>query len=474
MRPRLAFIQKSAYEKISFHYLAGALREQGYEYDLFIEDLEPNFYSVICKYDPDYILYSLFIGEEHHARKSLHQLRQKIPHVKTLVGGPFTVIFPEIVKSKEVDYVFRGDGEIVLPQFLDQMASGSDLSDIPGILYKDDSGAIQGNDNLRLVDLNKIPAPDRNIYYKYDFLRNKSTKVFIAARGCPYKCSYCYNSELSSFFPTRYWRTRSVEDVLSEITYVKNKYGLSWVHFQDGTFNADLKWLERFLEAYKLSGLPPFLCNCRAERLNEDIIIKMKSAGCNRVTLGLQSGNKRVRQELAGRNMSDNHIIQASRLCKKHGIRVGVDIIFGWPGETFEEAMDTIRLCREIDADSYSSNVLIFFPGLRITKYAVENNFISQEPSLEETDCHHSNSSLLVTQHKNLLINLDKWFNWLIRYPKMEPLILKFLSISPNKFFSLIKNIHLLQRTIKYEIEQPKIKIIRSYLKRNLETGIYY
>ena len=85
--------------------------------DIFIKYLEPHFYDRIITFQPDYILYSLFIGEESFMLESFSRLKQCLPKSKTVVGGPFTLIFPEIIKNTQVDFVLRGDGEYSLPLF---------------------------------------------------------------------------------------------------------------------------------------------------------------------------------------------------------------------------------------------------------------------------------------------------------------------------------------------------------------------
>lgn len=98
----------------------------------------------------------------------------------------------------------------------------------------------------------------------------------------------------------------------------------------------------------------------------------MKESGCDRITFGIQSGNPSIRKNIAGRQMSNEQIEAAFQLCHKYKIRVGADIIFGWPGETIDQAMDTIRLCRKLKASTYHSNVLIPYPGLSLTRDSVK------------------------------------------------------------------------------------------------------
>lgn len=462
---KVAFIQKEAYEKLSVHCLAGALKQANIDYQIFIYDLEKDFYQEVQNYNPEYIVYSLYIAEESFALKFFKDLKQRLPKAKTLLGGPFTLTFPDIIRHEAVDYAFRGDGEEILTEFIKLNTDGKCVKNIPGICFINNDGIEYRNDSIKSMDLKRTPKPDRDLYYKYSILKNKPTKSFIASRGCPYNCSFCFNAELSKYYETSYWRTRAIDDVIEEIRYTKEKYGLSWVHFQDGSFNANKKWLKVFLKEYKKADLPPFLCNAICTHIDEDIIQLLKKAGCERITFGIQSGNLRIRKEIAKRNMSDEAIINACKLCNQYGIRIGVDIIFGWPSETFEEAMDTIRLVRQLDVETCSSNVLVFYPGLPVTRYAYENCFITKIPTLEEVNKLNFNESLLAINQINLFINIDKLFYLLIKFPKLEKLLLLLLKFPPNKFFCLSKNIHLLFRSLKYDRDKSKVRILLDYIK---------
>lgn len=465
---KIAFIQEQAYEKLGVHQLLACLKKTDVGANLFIKELEPDFYDKVIGFQPDFILYSLFIGEESFMLKSFSKLKQRLPKTKTIVGGPFTLVFPEIIKKKQVDFIIRGDGEYSLLLFLESYKKRKSLKNIPGICFVEDNAVLFMNNNVELIsDLKKLPAPDRDLYYKYEELRKSETKIFITSRGCPYNCTYCYNAELKKFFKHSYWRLRDPEAVFQEIEYVRDKYGLKWVHFQDGTFNSNIEWLKFFLKEYKKRKLPPFLCNCRPENITEELMSLMKDAGCNRITFGIQSGNQMIRQKIAGRTMSDKQIKTAFKLCRKYNIRTGADIIFGWPGETLNQAMDTIHLCRRIKANTYHSNVLIPYPGLQITREAVKKGYLNHEPSLEEISNLNSNKSLIQQDNIKFLVNMDKLFYYMIKMPWLKPLFKLLLRLPPNRFFKLLKNLHLLKRSFKYD-STPRIKLIKKYIQQNI------
>lgn len=462
---KIAFIQRDAYEKLGVHQLSACLKKAGHTVDLFIERLETDFYKSIQDYNPDFVLYSLYITEEGYMVSAFKKIKELLPSVKTLVGGPFTLIFNEIIKSDAVDYAIRGDGEYSIIDFFETYGKKGGLSKVAGILYLDSDGSIVSNDKFDAIhDLDSLPASDRDIYLKYDYFVNQDTADFIASRGCPYSCTYCYNTEMKNFYDSPFWRTRDPKRVIDEIKELQKKAKFKWIHFQDGTFTANKKWLRAFLELYKNSGLPPFLCNARPENIDAETAKLLKEANCDRITFGIQTGNPDFRASVTGRKMTNEQIINACNLVRSKGIRVCVDIIFGWPGETMDLAMETIRLCSLVKADIVSSNVLVFYPGLRITEKAIAEGFIARTPTLKEISLAHPNTSFLLSSNKRLFINLDKFFYILVKYPRLYPLIRPLLYFPPNFIFYLLKNLHIMRRSFIYDTRYSKLQLIMRYI----------
>lgn len=133
--------------------------------------------------------------------------------------------------------------------------------------------------------------------------------------------------------------------------------------------------------------------------------------------------------------------------------------------------MDTIRLCREIDVEIYSSNVLIYFPGLNISRYAVQHGYIAAEPTIAEMEMRTPNMSQLQTPEKDVLINMDKLFYYFIKYPKLEPWLKRLLKVPPNPIFNILKNIHILRRSLKFDNDQSKFDLIKRYLHNSWQKA---
>jgi len=114
--------------------------------------------------------------------------------VKVVLGGPHATYMPQIVERSCVDIVVRGEGEPVMLDVCNALAQNDDYTAIPGTWVKDEKGEIHEIPVGRLVaDLDSLPFPDRDLPYKYKFLRTRGNKAFIGRRGCLYPCTFCHN-----------------------------------------------------------------------------------------------------------------------------------------------------------------------------------------------------------------------------------------------------------------------------------------
>jgi anaerobic magnesium-protoporphyrin IX monomethyl ester cyclase len=466
---RIAFIQHSLSENLGVMSISSVLKKHGHECDVFCLSGEDDFYKSLFGFKPDVVACSMAMGEQKKALEMLRKIKELDKGMKTFVGGSYVLVFPEIIKEDCVDLMCVGDGEYACLEVMTRLDKDKELFGIPGIRVKTDGHIHENSDIAYVADITELPILDRDLYYqKYDRLRYASTKPFILSRGCPFKCSYCYTHWINRFYTERagaHFRLDSPEKVMSEIAYVRGRYGLEWIRFQDGTFNADLKFIKKFLKLYGERTLPRFIANARVENINEELVSLLKQAGCDKIVLGIQSGDETLRKVLTGRSMSNEQIIEACKLLKRYRIRVGVDIIFGWPGEALQSAYETINLCREIRPDDINSNVLCPYPKTQIADYCVQNGYLAETSSYKTIEPLQSSRSLTVTQGNiKQLINLDK-LGWLaVRVPFIQRLVNVLIKLPPNKLFKLVKDIPAIRRNFKYDIKTFKERI--TYLRR--------
>ncbi|MCG2712074.1 MAG: radical SAM protein, partial [Candidatus Omnitrophica bacterium] len=174
-------------------------------------------------------------------------------------------------------------------------------------------------------------------------------------------------------------RFRSVDNVIQEILSVIKLYPQTkLIGFYDDILALKKEWFKEFTQKYKQQIKLPFRCNMRANYLaNEDITSMMHEAGCRRVIIGLESGNEELRNGILQRNMSDDVLIQAAKLCKKYGIEFATFNMVGLPGEGADQLLDTVKLNVRLDTDFTYTSIFYPFPKTSLHKLCEDKGLLT-------------------------------------------------------------------------------------------------
>lgn len=320
------------------------------------------------------------------------------------------------------------------------MQKDEDITNIKNLWVKKD-GTIYQNDVRPLVqDLDELPLPDRSIYYdRYEFMRNMSLKRFITGRGCPFSCTFCHikaRRELNRG-KGNFVRSYSPQRVVLEIATVKDKYPIKTIHFSDDLFGLNEKWTLEFLRLYKREIPLPFSCNVRVDYISEDIAKALKEAGCHGVVFGIETGNEKIRNNLLGKKLSNADIFSGASLLKANGIRFLTNNMLGLPGETLDNAIETVMLNRKISADFARTSILWPYPNLPITLHAEQAGFLKEHLTIENFR-QNPKEPLLKSPFNNEFRNIDALFAILVKFPIPESIIRLLVRIPHNWFYALI------------------------------------
>jgi hypothetical protein len=214
----------------------------------------------------------------------------------------------------------------------------------------------------------------------------------MTSRGCPFKCTYCFNRKFNDIYQGRgkLYNRYSVDRVCEELRYVKEKWpGTRFIKFYDDVFalRAD-DWLKEFSEKYpKRIGLP-FLCLMRADIVADhpEIMYLLKSAGIHSLSMSIESGNDYVRNQVLERGMTKEQMIYSFNLAYELGIPTFANTILAIPVEKEIEQKERLPNAIERDIEGLDLNlncratfgeypILFPYPGTRLGEYCVEKGF---------------------------------------------------------------------------------------------------
>lgn len=278
------------------------------------------------------------------------------------IGGSHINVDPDFIKRYPVfDFSIAGEGEMTFLKIVKKIIRGEKLTKK---IFKGET----------IENLDEIPFPARHLidlknYYPTEYSKAKSKLSFgiTGSRGCPFNCNFCSRDK-----SWRKVRFRSGKNIVSEMKNVAEVYGNHFT-FTDDALTLNIKVIEEMCDEINRRGYK-FVWNAmtRADCLNEKLIIKMRKAGCEELFFGVESGNDRVRNKVIKKNLSDQTIKRAIRLCQKHSIRVSVFLMLGFPTETKEELEDTVNFGLRFQPDFIGVHLTIPFPGSELFEIGIK------------------------------------------------------------------------------------------------------
>ncbi len=306
------------------------------------------------------------------------------------------------------------------------------------------------------VPLDELPFPDRELYYKYPFLRDVPMKRFIASMGCPYPCTFCHEPVIRGMYKGKgnYVRRKSVNRIVGEIKYIQDRYPLKHVHFSDDLFfirNA-YEWLEEFAEVYpKVVGLP-FSCNIRYDSVVEHSANLLKKAGAYGVAIGLESGNEEMREKVIKKRVKNEHMIDGARLLRERKIKMLTTNMIGLPGESLDQAFETVELNMRLKSNFTRANTFLLFPGLPMVDYAMRNGFVDPNFDIQKHVA-ESTEINLKTPYAKEFRNLASLFWIFVKFPPgWIPVFKKIVAWPDNIIFRTIGSFNMVQELLFYRI----------------------
>jgi len=369
-RYTILFVDGIWTEKMGIMALIPQLQTAGFDVRLLLTRNNKKLLREVAKTDPDFVAFSVTTGYHVKALTQARLLKQHFPKIRTIFGGAHITYFPDTVLDPAVDMGFRGECDLALPRGLKMMLDGAGAAKIPNAVGRtvdsDGQPMVVFGPLDDLVDVDGLPFPDRELYYKYRFFATNFYKTFVVTRGCPYNCAYCFNHKLRSMYLNkgRFLRRRSPELVVEEGMRVKRQWGLGLAGFDDDLPTHDKAWLADMLRLWKEKVGVPYNINATARELADPELVRLlKDTGVWSVSFGVESGDEELRRKVLNKPVSDAHIIRAGELLKRFDIPFQTYNMLGLPNETIDQAIKTILLNRKIGARCTKNSIFQPYPG---------------------------------------------------------------------------------------------------------------
>lgn len=417
MKTILFIYQYEYLEPLGIMALSSYLKSNGHRCEFIDLAFEKQLSPLIKEINPDIIAYSITTGR-HTFYQQLNLELKKDHDFLAIFGGPHATFFPDFIQEEGVDVICRGEGEAALLDLADALDADRDYRNVANLWVKSD-GAIHKNDLRPLIsDLDTLSFVDRDIVNKYDHYKKLHRRMILTGRGCPYRCTYCFNHSYNNLYKGkgRIVRKRSVDHVIRELKTVKAQDNPRRFQFVDDTFIIDPDWCIEFCERYKKEIGLPFIAYTRVNLVTDDIVRRLKEAGCITILYAVESGNDYIRNEVLKRNISREQIFNAVKIYKKYGLKTYAQNILGLPDENMTSAMETLDLNIATKPDYAWNSIFQPYPMTDLYQYCKENGYLTDEP-INET---FYKKSTLNIPHRKYVARLHHLFSITVDIPFLK------------------------------------------------------
>ena len=361
-------------------YLAAVAEKSGFEAMIRDYSQEGDFEEDLKNFQPDFLLVNIATPTLENDLSTFKTAKFICPKITTIAKGAiFLTKSNEILANhKDLDIVIVGEAEETLKEILSEKS----LKWISGIYYRDDL-LIKFTGKRRLIEnLDEIPFPARHLIDNNKYRRpdnNKVQAVIKVSRGCPFHCFFCLATPVSGAKVRR----RSAENILEEIKECVEKYGITNFIFWSDIFNLDKEWVMDLCQKIIDSGIKiTWSANTRADTADLEMAEKMCEAGCNLVSIGVESGSQFILDKI-GKKITLDDVRQTVSIFKQANIRIYNYFVIGLPWDDEDTIEDTIDFACELDSDFVSFYTATPLPGTRFYNYALENGLFNNQTSFE-------------------------------------------------------------------------------------------
>lgn len=364
---------------------------------------------------PDVVCYGGIITQYSTIRRLIRLTRMLRPQAKIILGGGIASCLPKFMAQRlPVDVVVQEEGEVTISEVLERIELGTGFEGVRGTVFKQPTGQIVDNGLRPSVKagpegLDHLPWPLRALWAEETVYQKnpvgwlnivskwtdgaprantpRSTSL-IMSRGCPYAakaCDFCY----AAYNGTLY-RLRSPAEIVDEMQWLVDHYGVRYLHFLDDLALTDYRWVLRFADeiiARKLDVL--WGCTARTNIVADDIarakregrpnfLERCHEAGMRLAGYGIESGSPTILKSIDKSGQSvpkmEIAIAETKRVLGDDG--VDTSWMIGAPGETEETVRESVEFCKRTGLKPTCWFFVTSYPGTTFWQLALEKGLI--------------------------------------------------------------------------------------------------
>ena len=325
-----------------------------------------NFQIQLQKFNPDFVICNTGFPSIKEDLKILEICKLYSQKIITSIFGMYPTLLKEkaFEDSKYLDYAIIGEPEWVYKNLIEKLENHSEINTVEGIIFKDFSGNILKNAEQSLIknDINNLPFPARELLknnkYKYP-LSQKPFSLISISRGCPYNCSFC---NASHYHGIKY-RKRAIESIIYELEECIKLYKIKTFLFWGESFSLDMDYAHKLLDAIIQSGLKiTWSTRSMIDRIDKDLLLKMKKAGCISISVGIESINQLALNSVNKKINVDTFKDKLQQINDAGIISVG-HFILGLPNDNKETIKQTIQFALKSKLDFAQFYCATPYPG---------------------------------------------------------------------------------------------------------------
>lgn len=371
--------------------LTAFLRQRGYGVELLDAELEgwdwPTTARMALEAAPRLVLISVsgsnpsastpnMIG----AGRIAGHLKEMSPQTRVVLGGLHPSALPErTLREEKADYVCQGEGFATLPGLIEALRAGREPRGVPGLWQWQDGQLVAAPRPEPWPDLDSLPRPAWDVlpleryrahnWHCFDSIqRRQPYAVLYTSLGCPFNCGFCC---INSLFGRRGIRLRAPEQVLAEVDFLVERWGVRNIKIIDEMFALDQRRVEAICNPLIERGYDLNMwAYARVDTVTPAMLRTMKKAGINWVAYGFESGSSRVLKDVT-KGYAHDKVGQVVRMTQDEGLYICANYILGLPEDDMESMAQTLDMALEINAEWANIYCTMAYPGSRLHEQAL-------------------------------------------------------------------------------------------------------